>query len=198
MTIHITGIEKALYWEGAEPPYEITADGVSIEAQPGTDRYIAPDGSYVKDTASRLLFDADENFIFTANVSHGFRNQWDAGALVLEGEKDKFVKFLIETDYTGAHRVVSVVTDGVSDDANSIAIDGNNLYLRMSRTGDTVYLYTSETGKDWYMVRTFRFVSGVPLKVGFHAQCPKGDHALVKFSEISYAAVAMKDFWKAE
>jgi len=198
MTISITGIEKALSWVGREAPYEITDDGLTVTAKHGTDRYIAPDGSYVIDNASRLLFEADPDFIFTAKVHHAFSSQWDAGALILEGESDKYVKFLIETDYVGKHRVVSVVTNGVSDDANSIAIDGDSLYLRMARGGDTIYLYTSGTGADWYLVRTFRFTSSVPLKVGFHAQCPKGDQAVVNFSKISYAPVGMKDFWKGE
>jgi regulation of enolase protein 1 (concanavalin A-like superfamily) len=196
--IKVPGIAKPLSWVNAPDKFKVTSTGIDITSGAKTDRYAPADGQSVTDHANRLLFDADRDFIFTAKITHAFTDKWDAGDLVLEADEHNWLKFCFEKDYTGKHRVVSVLTRGFSDDVNSIAIDSNSVYYRLAKTGDAVFLYASTDGKSWLLVRTFNFHSDVPLKVGLMAQSPVGNGAEVQFTEVSYRPVAMKEFWKAE
>lgn len=197
-TVTVPGIAKPLSWTGTPDKFKVTATGIDITSGPKTDRYAPPDGQQPTDHANRLLFEADRDFIFTAKITHAFADKWDAGDLVLEGDEHNYVKFCFEKDYTGKHRVVSVVTRGFSDDNNSIAIEGNSVYYRMAKTGEAVTLYASTDGKSWLLVRAFNFHWDGPLKVGFMSQSPVGAGTEAHFTEVSYRPVAMKDFWKAE
>ncbi len=196
--IKIPGIQKMGHWVNPSASFESSKDGIVITASEKTDKYIAADGSYSSDNANRLLFDADANFIFSALISHPFASKWDGGALVLEGDSQNWIKFCFEKDYTGARRVVSVVTKGISDDCNSIEFDQNRAYFQMAKKGDVVFLYTSKTGKEWYLVRVLNFKFNGPIRIGFLAQSPEGKTNKVSFTNIKYQPVPVKDFWKGE
>lgn len=83
---------------------------------PKSDMYRDPNVTYNTDNAPKLLFRPDADFIFTTSIEHAFANKWDAGAIVLKQDSLNWVKFCFERDYTGANRVVSVVTKDISDD----------------------------------------------------------------------------------
>jgi len=51
--------------------------------------------------------------------------------------------------------VVSVVTRGVSDDANAFVVDGRTVWLRVSRVSHAFAYHASLDGKAWRMVRFF-------------------------------------------
>ncbi len=197
-TVTVPGFPKPMTWVNSPQRYQVTERGVEITAGAKTDRYIAPNGEYSIANAPRLVMDADENFILTVKITHAFAAKWDAGVLVLDSDEKNWIKFCFERDYTGRHRVVTVVTHDVSDDANSIEIAGNSVYHRLARTGDVIFMYVSEDGKSWFLVRVVNFKSKAPLKVGLQAQAPDSDRADISFSEITYKPVALKDFWKGE
>jgi uncharacterized protein len=196
--IRIPGIPKPCHWINPPPAFEIDRQGIEITASPKTDMYIAADGSYATDNANRVVFDADPDFIFSAKISHPFANRWDGGGFVLEGDAENWIKFCFERDYTGAKRVVSVVTRGTSDDSNSIAFDASHAYFQMAKMGDVVFLYASDTGKPWYLVRVMRFKFDGKLQIGLLAQTPEGESNRVGFTNIKYKPTAMKDYWKGE
>jgi regulation of enolase protein 1 (concanavalin A-like superfamily) len=196
--IRIPGVPKAAQWVNPPAAFAITHQGLDIVASEGTDKYIAADGSFLTDSANRLLFAADPDFILSASISQPFDNKWDAGGLILEGDAENWIKFCFEKDYTGAHRVVSVVTKGTSDDSNSIAFDARGAYFQMAKIGDVVFLYVSRTGRDWYLVRVVNFKFDGKLQIGFLAQTPEGKSNRVAFRQIKYSPTAMKDFWKGE
>lgn len=196
--IRIPGIPKAAQWVNPPTAFAITHQGLEIVASEATDKYIAADGSFLTDSANRLVFEADPDFILSASISHPFDNKWDAGGLILEGDAENWIKFCFEKDYTGAHRVVSVVTKGMSDDSNSIAFGTHAAYFQMAKIGDVVFLYASETGRDWYLVRIVNFKFDGKLQIGFLAQTPEGKSNRVAFRQIKYSPTAMKDFWKGK
>lgn len=196
--LKIPGIEKNISWVNKPQEYYVTDNGIQIIAGEKTDMYIAPDYSYAIDSAPRALFDSDKDFIFSTAIQHSFANKWDGGAIVLEADKDNWIKFCFEKDYTGAKRVVSVVTKGISDDANSIEFSQNIAHYKMAKKEDTVYLYVSKTGKDWYLVRAINFKFNKVLKLGLLAQSPEGKVNAVSFSNVKYSASTIKDFWVGE
>lgn len=198
VSVKVPGIATPMTWVNQPARFKVTETGIDISAGARTDRYIAPDGGYVIDKAPRLLIDADRDFTLTAKISHAFAEKWDAGVLVLEADAQNWIKFCFEKDYLGKHRVVTVVTRGVSDDANSIAIDGDSVYYRLAKVGDAVYMYASTDPKSWLLIRALNFKTSLPLKTGFMAQAPNSDGADVRFRDVTYQTAAMKDFWKGE
>lgn len=198
--LKIPGVEKNVSWinQAHVASYHTTENGIQIVAGEKTDKYIAPDYSYTFDNAPRFVFDADKNFVFSVAIQHQFVNKWDGGAIILEADKDNWIKFCFEKDYTGAKRVVSVVTKGISDDANSIELPQNIAYYKMAKKEDTVYLYASKSGKEWYLVRAINFKYNKTLKLGLLAQSPEGKSNTVNFSDVKYSAITIKDFWTGE
>ena len=92
---------------------------------------------------------------------------------------------------------MSVVTRGVSDDANGRVIDGNTLWLRVARTGRIWAFHTSADGTWWDMLRYFTLEEPEKdrdtVRVGFLAQSPAGEGLTVTFTQIGYAEGAPGD-----
>ncbi|MEI7812807.1 MAG: hypothetical protein WCJ01_10340 [Ignavibacteria bacterium] len=54
----------------------------------------------------------------SGNFEHSFINQRDGGVIVIKSNSLNWIKFCFGKDYTGAERVVSIVTKNISDDCN--------------------------------------------------------------------------------
>lgn len=157
-----------------------------------------PNVTYNTDNAPKLWFHPDENFVLSACIHHDFSNKWDGGALVLKSDSLHWVKFCFEKDYTGAKRVVSVVTKKISDDCNSVEIDDSKIFFKLAKAGKVITLYYSTKGDKWYLVRHFQFETSSDLKLGFLAQSPTGTQCTVTFTDITYKAVAIRDPYLGE
>jgi uncharacterized protein len=197
-SIKINSIPRKLYWENSPERYSIQNDNVVIVAGPKTDMFRDPNVTYNTDNAPKLVFKADENFVLTAAIEHTFANKWDGGAIVVKQDNLNWIKFCFEKDYTGARRVVSVVTKDVSDDCNSVEIDSNKVFYKVAKAGNVFTLYYSVNGVKWFLVRHLQFDSMRKVQVGFLAQSPTGDRCEVKFSNISYEAKKIKDPYAGE
>lgn len=193
--IALPGIPHPLTWYGAPRHFEQLPNGFVVESGEKTDLYRAPDHSYQVHKAPRLMFPADTCFILSARIQHDFANKWDGGALLIEADSLNWIKFCFEKDYQEKHRVVSVVTRGISDDCNSLEFGEKFAWYQIARVHDVIYLYCSGNGTDWYLVRTLNFAPGKDLKTGFLAQSPEGENNRVYFTDVRYQAVRVKDFW---
>jgi regulation of enolase protein 1 (concanavalin A-like superfamily) len=131
-------------------------------------------------------------------ISHTFATKWDGGAIVLRQDSLNWVKFCFEKDYTGARRVVSVVTKDISDDCNSVEIPANKVYYKLAKADNVITLYYSMDNKKWFLVRHLQFPNNKPLSVGFLAQSPEGQSCTVSFSEVRYIAKKIKDPYLGE
>lgn len=191
--VQLQSIPRALHWENKPASFSATTDGLVITAGAKTDMFRDPNVTYNTDNAPKLLFEADENFILIAAIEHPFENKWDGGALVLKTDSMHWIKFCYEKDYTGARRVVSVVTRDVSDDCNSVELSSNKVYFKMAKADNVITLYYSGDGKNWLLVRHLQFDFPKGLKAGFLAQSPTGEKCTVRFSQIQYEARKIKD-----
>jgi uncharacterized protein len=192
-TIKISSIPYNLYWENHAIDFSSTENSIFITAGAQTDMYRAPDNSYNINSAPQLLFNADDNFVLTASIEHGFNSKWDAGAIVIKSDSLNYVKYCFEKDYTGANRVVSVVTRGVSDDCNSVEVKSNRIFYKAAKSGNLVLLYYSEDGTKWYLVRASLMGFKGTVKAGFLAQSPTGEKNKVTFSNIKYEVKKISD-----
>ena len=196
--LRIDAIPYPLNWENA--PLKFTAKGnkVTIVAGEKTDMFRDPNVTYNTDNAPKLLFHADDNFVLIVSIEHGFKNKWDGGAIIIRQDSLNWVKFCFEKDYTGARRVVSVVTKNISDDCNSVMMNSNKVFYKMAKAGNVITLYCSANGDIWYLVRHFQFDTTGSFQVGFMAQSPTGRQNEVTFSDIVYKSIAIKDPYLGE
>lgn len=194
----LTTIPFPLAWENNPISYSIKNDELIIEAGEKTDMFRDPNVTYNTDNAPKLMFTADEDFVLTTAIEQAFTDKWDGGAIVLKSDSINWVKFCFEKDYTGARRVVSVVTRNISDDANSIEVNSNKVFFKMAKAGNVITLYCSADANSWYLVRHLQFDAKPGFKVGFLAQSPTGASCEVKFSQIKYENKKIKDPYLGE
>lgn len=195
--IKIDAIPFSLQWKNQPLSFKTATNSLEIKAGEKTDMFRDPNATYNTNTAPILLFTPDADFVLSARIGHDFAQKWDGGALVLMSDDTHWVKFCFEKDYTGAKRVVSVVTNDISDDCNSVAYTSKAAYFKIAKAGNVITLYTSETGTDWLLVRHLQF-NTAPVQVGFLAQSPTGSACTVTFSDIRYLNKKISDPYKGE
>ncbi len=196
--LKFAGIPYPLSWENKPLSYTISATTINIEAGEKTDMFRDPNVTYNTDNAPKLFFTPDPNFVLTAGIEHHFVSKWDGGAIVLKADNLNWIKFCFEKDYTGQHRVVSVVTNNISDDCNSAAINGDKVYYKICKADNVITLYYSTDNKKWFLIRHLQFNAKGPLHLGFMAQSPTGKNNRVTFSDITYSNKKIKDPYTGE
>lgn len=197
-TVRIKSIPHVLSWENDPEKFVNRNNELVIVAGEKTDMFRDPNVTYNTDNAPKLLFRADENFVLTASIQHAFTNKWDGGAIVIKQDSLNWIKFCFEKDYTGAKRVVSVVTKNISDDCNSVELKTNKVFYKVAKAGNVITLYYSINGTKWFLVRHLQFDTDKSFRVGFLAQSPTGKKCEVKFSDITYKAKKIKDPYLGE
>jgi regulation of enolase protein 1 (concanavalin A-like superfamily) len=197
-SIRLKTIPRGLYWENSPLEFSQRNDDIVITAGEKTDMFRDPNVTYNTDNAPKLLFEGDDNFVLTASIEHAFTNKWDGGAIVIMEDSLHWIKFCFEKDYTGAKRVVSVVTRDISDDCNSEEINTKKVFYKVAKADNVITLYSSGDGRKWFLVRHLQFDTKKGFKLGFLAQSPTGSRCEVKFSDIDYKSVKIKDPYAGE
>jgi regulation of enolase protein 1 (concanavalin A-like superfamily) len=191
----LDGIPGPLVWQ--HPPKSWKIDNgktLTITAGKATNWYISAVGDDKSDSSNRLLFKPAADFVLSAKVTVGNRSTWDAGGLVLYVNDTLWAKFGIEVTTNKIPTIVSVVTRGISDDNNSIAIDSGSAYLKVAKAGTGILFYESPDGKNWSIIRAFTLGDVPDLRVGFSSQSPVGEGCTSVFSEIQYQPKKI-DLW---
>jgi len=175
--------------------------GAVVAAAPAhTDFYINPggvdsaDAESMLNAATLLGSPPDGDFQLSARVTVGFTAQYDAGVLFLWADAQNWAKFCFELSPAAEPMVVSVVTRGVSDDANAFVVPERTVWLRVSRVGRAYAYHASTDSRTWRLVRVFSLGDSVSdHKVGFEAQSPTGEGCTVTFDEIRFAERRIAD-----
>ena len=177
------------------------ASGAVVAAAPArTDLYVNPGGAG-SDDAESLLNAATllgvppaGDFQFSARVTVDFRSQYDAGVLLLWTDEQNWGKFCFEFSPAGEPMVVSVVTRGVSDDANAFVVPARSVWLRVSRIGKAYAYHASVDGSAWTFVRVFSLGDELGAhRLGFEAQSPTGDGCTVTFTDIRFTGQRLSE-----
>ncbi|HRQ38326.1 MAG TPA: DUF1349 domain-containing protein [Chloroflexota bacterium] len=191
--ISLPPIPNPLTWAVRPEMWRLDNEALLIQAGPTTDLFIDPRGEYDKNNASRLAFAPDAVFTIQAKVTVDFQADYDAGAFILYADKRHWAKFAFEFSPQKQPTIVSVVTQGVSDDCNSLTIDGNEAYLRVAKLVGAVAFHVSVDGRTWHLIRYFSAANLENATVNFSAQSPTGQGCTAVFSEIGYTAVLLED-----
>lgn len=168
-------------------------DGIlRVYAPANTDYFNSPvkeNGAFPEPVANASLFYTElvGDFVFKTKVELDFKNLYDAAALLVYENENVWAKLALENSDLPCRKpaVVSVVTNRISDDCNGPVIDGNSVWLQVSRVDDCFAFHYSVDGKEYQMVRVFTLPVGKHIKVGFEAQAPMGEGGERFYSEIS-------------
>ncbi|MDL4814252.1 DUF1349 domain-containing protein [Actinomadura sp. OS1-43] len=125
--------------------------GATASAVPRIDMFIdpgsGPDGEPTLNAATLLGVPPDGDFRFSARVTVDFAATYDAGVLLLWIDERRWGKLCFEYSPGGEPMIVSVVTRGVSDDANAFTVEGGTVWLRISRIGRAYAYHASLDGR---------------------------------------------------
>ena len=194
--VHVPAVPFALV-PSAGSTWVVDDDTVRVTAPPRTDVFITPAGGMSDDSeavlnAPTLLGTPPEgDFQLSARVTVDFVATFDAGVLLLHVDDRHWAKLCFEYSPDGVPLVVSVVNRGVSDDANGFAVDGNQVWLRVSRIGAAYAYHASVDGQRWDLVRHFT-LEGAP-QVGLEGQSPTGEGCTVVFDRISFTPTRLAE-----
>jgi len=183
-----------LDWTHGPGDFALDADTIVLTAAAGVDWTNDATGAPPFHTSTSLSFVPPHPFQLSARVSvPGARSTFDAAALTLWADEDHWAKLCFEYSPHGEAMVVSVVTDGYSDDANGPVVTGDDVWLRVSSVGDAYAYHYSLDGARWHFVRQFRLDAPAPLRLGFMSQAPMGETAVSRFAEVRLVADALPD-----
>jgi uncharacterized protein len=189
----LPSIPAPLDWD--LPPIAVnTSDGgLTITAGPRTDMFVSPAGTDVTLNAPRLLFTPQGDFMLSAHVTVEFAATFDAGVLLLYAGERSWAKLCFEYSPQNEPMIVSVVTQGFSDDANAYVVSGNQTYLRIARLGRAFAFHASADGVWWQLIRHFTLEPPGEIAAGFVAQSPTGEGCTVTFRDIAYTPERLAD-----
>jgi uncharacterized protein len=184
---------------GPEAGWSYADGSLRVTSGPRQDCFVAPGRSETdaESDAPRLLGSLPPgDGRLQARVTVDFAASFDAGAFYLHVGEQEWAKLCLEASPRLEPTVVSVVTRGISDDANAFTVRGTSVWLRLTRAGRAFAFHASPDGTAWTFVR--HFALGTPeqaaaARVGFLAQSPVGEGCAVAFDEIAYAAGAPED-----
>jgi regulation of enolase protein 1 (concanavalin A-like superfamily) len=191
----LSAVRTPLTWKN-QPLSSAVNDGgqLSITAGPETDWFIDPAGGIIKSDAPIALFALpDESFWLKARVTVNFESTFDAGVLFLYENDSLWAKLCFEFSPQRQPMIVSVVTRGLSDDCNSVSINGNSVYLRIHRRDEIIAFHYSLDGSTWHFVRYFSLGKLEQMRVGFSVQSPTGKSCQASFAEIDYSPGILAD-----
>jgi regulation of enolase protein 1 (concanavalin A-like superfamily) len=166
---------------------------ISMSAGPRTDLFVDPGGGPAVLDAPMMLGATDGDFLLSARVSAELRATFDAGALMLHAGDRTWAKLALERSPQGEAMIVSVVTRGVSDDANGAVAMGDGVWLRVARIGGACALHASADGERWDLVRHFALDAPDGLAAGFLAQSPTGEGCTATFDHVRFVGRTLAD-----
>ncbi len=187
-------LPMAFEWQVAPADWTVGLDGtLHMVAGPRTDLFLDPAGGPPQLGAARITAAVEGDFQLSAYVKAELQATFDAGALVLHSADHSWVKLALERSPEGQAMVVSVVTNGLSDDANGRVVTGAGVWLRISRIGAACALHASDDGVRWDLVRHCAFPAPDGLTAGFLAQSPTGAGCAVTFDGLHFVAETLAD-----
>jgi uncharacterized protein len=162
--------------------YQCSDNNITIEAGKNTNLF---NGMNYKSSNFPFYYALIEgDFVIRCKVTPEFKATYDLGSIVIFDNIDKWIKFAFENADSGYPAMVSVVTNGISDDCNGEKIDINEIWMQAIRKDNNFALHYSIDKENWKMVRSFKLDMNKKVKVGFSAQSPIGDGCISKFEGI--------------
>ena len=194
--ISLPGMTFTRSLNGAAENASVAAGKLSLRSEAKRDNFRDPDGKLSNNTAPVLLGQVDnaKPWTLTARLTPTFAQTYDAGALYIWVRDDLWLKMAMERDERGKVRVVTVRTNGTSDDNNHDVVAAPSAHFKISSDTKTVGFYYSLDGETWQLVRLFKNDYPARIWAGVSAQSPMGDGATTTFEAVSHTTTSISDF----
>ncbi len=188
-SFELPGVPGRFSWHIQPESWKFDGGSLVVRSGPKNDYFSDPaSGAQVASAPCALLETSEPSFILGAHVSLKGQTTFDAGVIFIRTSKDSWAKFCLELSPAGAPTIVSVVTRGVSDDCNSVALASAKAHLRVAKTPRTFAFHFSEDGSHWHLVRYFSLGEPSSVQIGWVAQSPMGSGSEVTFSQFFHRA----------
>lgn len=172
----------SLTWDPAPIHWDpLPGGGIRVVVPAKADYFRDPSGSHVNDSAPFLGMNVTGDFVARAHVRPTFASTYDSGVIMARHDEQNWAKVCFEKTDFGTTAVVSVVTRGLSDDANGADLDRPDAWLQMVRSGNVFAVHYAVNGEHWRMVRVFNLAVPPTIRVGIVAQCPSGPGTTIDF-----------------
>ena len=193
MVIDMPALPRPLRSINDATPEAIADDSLTLRAGARADWFRDPAGHVVVHNAPALVMPATGAWMLKARTSAAHEATFDAAVLTVYVDEQTWAKLCLELSPEDEVMVVSVVTRGESDDCNSVPIEGNEIWLRISRLGRAFAFHYSCDGATWRMVRIFTLGEQAEVEVGFLAQSPTGVGCVATFKDIAFVTELLAD-----
>lgn len=185
-------IEK-FEWMNSKPEFKECDGKITIQAIPNVDFFINPVTGEVQSGSPFAYQEIEGDFVIKALVSLEFESTWDACVLLALDNDKLWAKACFErTDYD-KNAVVTVITNQVSDDANGVNIDGNQVWLQLARKGNVFGVHYSLDGEQFFMSRLCSLPMKNKIKVGIVGQSPIGNGGARNFESLTIEQRTVSD-----
>jgi regulation of enolase protein 1 (concanavalin A-like superfamily) len=159
-----------------------------------TDWFIDPATGEATASAPLRLVPVSGDFQLRAHVEAPLASMFDAGTLFVHGGPDTWAKLALERSPEGTDMIVTVVTRGVSDDANGVVVPTpGSSWLRVSRSGEVYMFHFSADGVRWSLARLFTLGPVDGHRVGVGVQSPTGAGLTATFTGVSLVPETLDD-----
>ncbi|PAD68183.1 hypothetical protein CHH83_15000 [Bacillus sp. 7586-K] len=188
-----------------ESKAEFSQDTLIIEATAKSDFFC--DNGVVSDSgvlpqnllnAPFYYTEASGDFVMRVQVSHEFKDMYDAACIMVMQDDNIWAKACFEKTDFDTHAVVSVVTNHTSDDANGCNIEGETVWLQVARVGNAFSFHYSLDGIKFDMMRFFSLPVEKTIKVGLVAQAPIGNGGVRMFKNFTLVKKSIKNIRAGE
>lgn len=190
----VDGLPGFAWLDGTDVPEHAWSDGtLTVTAGPRTDRFADPAGGDPATNAPILAAQAGRGGLVATLACDG-AGQFDAAALYAVADGD-WGKLALERNPAGEQMIVSVVTNGVSDDCNHRVVapagSATTVRLRVTVAGGGVFAFHVEEAGRWELLRYFGLgrAKAEPdaVRLGLSAQSPLGEGCTATFRALAWS-----------
>lgn len=170
-------------------------NSLTLTSGPKQDNFRDPNGTVSKNARILLTrIDNSKPFTFTARVTPGLSETYDAGTLYVWAKEDLWLKMAMELDERHKARIVTVRTSGTSDDNNHDIVQARSVYMKISSDTKTIGFYYSLDNEEWQLVRLYKNEYPSQIWLGVSAQSPTGRGTTATFADMAIAKSSVSNF----
>lgn len=177
---------RGFIWMNEPSSYEFDKGILRVQARSKTDFFNDPGTGDTTATAPFLFKEQAGDFVATAWVKPDFNDMWNAASLMVYIDEVNWIKFAFENSDATGKGIVTVVTRGISDDANGVVLTHEEaVWLKIVKKDNLYAMHWSTDGLEYKMARLSAMKTVDSVKIGLEAQCPAGEgalHEIVYFS----------------
>lgn len=186
-------------WMNEPKTFHLENGTLKVVADKGTDFFNNPEDRSITSTAPLLFKEVSGDFVVKALVRPDFSSLWNAVAMMIYLDQTNWIKFAFENSDATGPSIVSVVTRGVSDDANGVILTNEDqVWLKIVRKNNIYSMHWSIDGVDFKMARLGAMPTADTVMVGIEFQSPVGDSAFHEINYIEIMKTTVADLRKGE